>query len=61
MSEYKPNEEFSYSKAIIPDSDLIIPAKNQECYWGNAKKTDYEIIHSGHCPFGLYKSWAEIL
>ena len=57
MLEYKPNDKFNYSKVIIPDSDLIIPTKNQKKYWD----TKGEMIHSGHCPFGLYKSWAEIL
>ena len=62
MLDYKPKEDFSYSKAIIPDNDLIIPTKNQEHYWGNGvNKAEICMVHSGHCPFGLYKSWADIL
>lgn len=67
MLEYKPNENFTYSKVIIPDSDLIIPTKNQTNYWRGSKyksgDNGHEVvmIHSGHCPFLSFGSWAEIL
>ena len=67
MLEYKPNENFTYSKVIIPDSDLIIPTKNQTNYWRGSKyksgDNGHEVVmlHSGHCPFLSIGSWAEIL
>lgn len=56
MLEYKPNKEFQYTKAIIGSDDKIIPTKNQLNFWKNPT-----IINSGHCPFMLYKKWAELL
>ena len=63
MLEYKPNENFVYSKVIIPDNDLIIPTKNQANYWSKyiGNKLYLERVNSGHCPFSLFNSWAEIL
>ncbi len=60
MLEYKPNNNFHYTKAIIADSDIIIPTKNQQNYW-ETTNTRTEIIHSGHCPFDLYSRWSEII
>ena len=60
LLKYKPNEDFVYTRAIIADSDLIIPTKNQQNYWVNTT-TKTETISSGHCPFGLYKKWTELL
>ena len=59
MAEYNPNETYQYTKAIIPSDDLIIPTENQGNYWRN--KTDIIEIKSGHCPFGLFKSWSELI
>ena len=59
MAEYKPNETYQYTKAIIPSDDLIIPTENQGNYWRN--KTNITEIKSGHCPFGLFKSWSELI
>ena len=56
MLEYKPNTKFNYTKAIVGTDDKIIPTKNQLNYWDNPIT-----IHSGHCPFMLYKKWAELL
>ena len=56
MLEYKPAGKRNYTRAIVADSDKIIPAANQLNYWEKP-----EIIHCGHCPFGLYKSWKELL
>lgn len=56
MLNYKPNENFKYTKAIVADSDKIIPTKNQLNYWENPT-----VIHSGHCPFMLYSKWSELL
>lgn len=56
MLSYKPNESFKYTKAIVADSDKIIPTKNQLNYWENPI-----IINSGHCPFMLYSKWSELL
>ena len=56
MLSYKPNESFKYTKAIVADSDKIIPTKNQLNYWKNPI-----IIKSGHCPFMLYSKWSELL
>ena len=56
MLEYKSNDKFKYTKAIVGDSDKIIPTKNQLNYWEAP-----EMIHSGHCPFGLYTKWADLL
>lgn len=56
MLNYKPNESFQYTKAIVADSDKIIPTKNQLNYWQTPV-----IINSGHCPFMLYSKWSELL
>ena len=56
MLTYKPNMEFKYSKAVVAESDKIIPTKNQLNYWKNPT-----IINSGHCPFMLYSKWSELL
>lgn len=56
MLEYKANEEFEYTRAITGDEDKIIPSQNQLNYWKNP-----EVIHAGHCPFGLYKKWSELI
>lgn len=56
LLEYSHGNEFKYTKAIVGDSDLIIPTKNQINFW-----KDPLIIHSGHCPFMLYNRWTEIL
>ena len=56
MLEYKPNTEFNFTKAIVGTDDKIIPTKNQLNYWDNPIT-----INSGHCPFMLYKKWAELL
>ncbi|MCD8378174.1 MAG: DUF452 family protein [Candidatus Gastranaerophilales bacterium] len=59
MLEYKDREpvrKINFTKAIVSDSDRIIPYNNQINYW----KTPV-IIHAGHCPFLLYKKWAELL
>lgn len=56
MLMYKPNRDFKYTKAIVADSDKIIPTKNQLNYWDNPI-----IINSGHCPFMLYSKWSELL
>ena len=56
LLEYNSKAEFEYSRVIIADNDKIIPTKNQLNYWLNP-----EMIRSGHCHFGLYKSWAELL
>jgi len=56
MLEYKSQDKIRFTRAIVADNDKIIPAKNQKNYW----KTP-EIIHAGHCPFDLYKSWAELI
>lgn len=56
LLEYKSNFDYKYSRVIVADDDKIIPTTNQLNYWKNP-----EIIHSGHCPFVLYKKWAELL
>lgn len=56
MLTYKPNLDFKYTKAIVADTDKIIPTKNQLNYWDNPI-----IINSGHCPFMLYSKWSELL
>lgn len=56
MLNYKPNESFRYTKALVAESDKIIPTKNQLNYWQNPT-----IINSGHCPFMLYSKWSELL
>ena len=57
MAEYKPNNDYKYTRALVADSDVIIPVKNQKSFWGK----DFETIHSGHCPFENFKSWSEII
>jgi len=60
LLDYKSNNDYKYTKAIIPDKDLIIPTKNQIKYWENTD-TKYIIIPSGHCPFYNYKTFSDII
>lgn len=66
MAEYCPNEKYNFTKAIIPEHDLIIPTKNQQNFWEEYKEKNnnnirIDSIPTGHCPFSVYKSWAEII
>ena len=56
LSEYNCKENYNYTKSIVANDDKIIPTNNQLNYW-----YDPIIIESGHCPFGTFKSWAEII
>jgi biotin synthesis protein BioG len=60
MLEYikiTPKSLGEFTRVIVPDSDKIIPTQNQLNYWKNRA----EVIHSGHCPFGLYDKWSELI
>ena len=56
LKNYQANMDFKYNRVIISDLDKIIPTKNQEAFWGISSN-----LHSGHCPFKLFKSWSELL
>lgn len=56
LKNYHANIDFKYNKVFISDNDKIIPTKNQEAFWGISSN-----LHSGHCPFKLFKSWSELL
>ena len=56
LKSYKPNLNFHYDRIIISDNDKIIPTKKQAAFWGVEPN-----LHSGHCPFFLFKSWSELL
>ena len=56
LKTYKSNYNFKYDKVIISKHDKIIPAKNQQAFWGISPN-----IESGHAPFGLFESWEELL
>ena len=56
LKNYHVNIDFKYNKVFISDNDKIIPTKNQEVFWGISSN-----LHSGHCPFKLFKSWSELL
>ncbi len=56
LKSYNSNLNFHYDRIIISDSDKIIPTKNQIAFWGVEPN-----LHSGHCPFFLFKSWSELL
>lgn len=56
LKNYGANLDFKYTKIYISDNDKIIPTKNQEAFWGMDAN-----LKSGHCPFGLFNSWSELL
>ena len=67
MAEYKAGKNCRFSKAVIPEYDLIIPTKNQMKYWNenkdnglNDKPIVLKTIPTGHCPFSVFKSWSDI-
>ena len=59
IKELKINSLVDFDKAIISESDRIIPPKNQLNFWKNRTKT--VVIQATHCPFGEFKSYEEIL
>lgn len=61
LLKYDYNNDFHYTKAIIPNNDLIIPTKNQKNYWETVKDTEIIITDTGHYPFLLYNSWSELI
>lgn len=48
-----------YDRAIIGESDKIIPAQNQINFW--KEHAPLVLLDSGHFPFYGFKSWNEIL
>ena len=56
LKNYEANLNFKYTKIYISNNDKIIPTKNQEAFW-NMKSN----LNGGHCPFGLFNSWSELL
>lgn len=56
LKNYEANLNFKYTKIYISNNDKIIPTKNQEAFW-NMKSN----LNCGHCPFGLFNSWSELL
>lgn len=56
LKVYLADKDFHYDKAIISDSDKIIPTKSQVAYW-NAEPN----FKSGHCPFFKIKKWSDLL
>lgn len=51
-------DEF-YDRAIISDTDKIIPTRNQVNFWTG--KAEIKILDSGHFPFFEFESWKDIL
>ena len=60
LLSYQPDEKVNFTKAIIPEDDLIIPTKNQLNFWSDKNIIKVK-IPTGHCPFDYYKNWSEIL
>lgn len=63
LDEYIKTHDCSYSqfydRAIISDTDKIIPTRNQLNFWrDNAEIT---VLNSGHFPFFEFESWEDIL
>ena len=48
-----------YDRAIISDTDKIIPTRNQLNCWQD--KTEIIILDSGHFPFYEFNSWEDII
>lgn len=48
-----------YDRAIISDTDKIIPTRNQLNFWQD--KAETVVINSGHFPFFEFSSWKEII
>ena len=59
LMNYKSEIVYNFTKAIIPENDLIIPTKNQINYWSN--KVDCTFTQGGHYPFLLYNRWSELI
>lgn len=56
IKNYSANKDFKYTKVLISDKDKIIPTKSQCAFWNKESN-----LHSGHCPFLLFKKWSELL
>ena len=48
-----------YNRAIISNTDKIIPTRNQHNCWDNV--CPVVVLNSGHFPFYDFKSWNDIL
>lgn len=48
-----------YNRAIISDTDKIIPTRNQHNCWDNV--CPVVVLNSGHFPFYDFESWNDIL
>lgn len=48
-----------YDKAIISDTDKIIPTRNQINFWTD--KAEIVSLNSGHFPFYQFSEWKELL
>lgn len=53
--------ETSFTKAIIPTSDKVIPTQNQFNYWEKKPDTKIQTVECGHYPFFAIRNWSEII
>ena len=48
-----------WDKVYVSEKDVIFPMENQLNWWKD--RAPVVTLHSGHCPFGKFKSWEEII
>lgn len=54
-------ESSIYTDIMLSEKDMIVPTKNQVCFWNVAKAEKVKRLNSGHFPFYLWKSWDDLL
>lgn len=59
ISSAKISYEKFYDRAIISDTDKIVPTKNQINCW--QERASIVMLNSGHFPFYSFNSWDDIL
>ena len=63
LDDYIRKHEYSYTpfynRAIISDTDKIVPTKNQLKFWEN--KAEIITLDNGHFPFFEFNCWEDIL
>lgn len=59
--EQETNEDSIYTDVIISENDMVVPAKNQTCFWETRKEAKVKKMQSGHFPFYHWKNWDDLL
>ncbi len=65
LNDYVKNAKIEYTefynRAIISDTDKIIPTRNQLNFWKNKSSAEITLLNSGHFPFFEFDSWKDII